>query len=315
MVDEFEVKGKAYTVIPEWILYEKVGASAVRLFGVLGRYLGTNEFAWPSRKKLSAKMGCSLSTVDRAIDELEKIGAIRVEYRYAEKGSQTSSLFYLWPFEIDPPLVKSDDPPLSDLTTLPSSKVIDELTLNERTKVSNSSTPTSSEGEKVWSDEVRNLTSELAGWISLNGFKTFTPGPKQYGHIDKMIRIDKRDPLEIYQVIQWCQKDAFWNSNILSTMKLRQQYDKLVGRMRAEGIVVGALQLFELSPEEYDIAEAYDAYDDHREWYNSKTGEFTLDNPSALGYSRVHNDQGQLIDSSGVPYTLDVQGVRRSIGG
>jgi len=136
MTDEIEIKGKAYAVIPEWILYEKkVGASAVRLFGVLGRYLGLNEAAWPSRKTLSSKMGCSLSTVDRAIDELEKIDAIRVEHRYAEKGSQTSSLFYLWPFDHAAPLVKSDDPPLSDLTTLPSSKVIDERTPDERTKI------------------------------------------------------------------------------------------------------------------------------------------------------------------------------------
>ena len=46
--------------------------------------------------------------------------------------------------------------------------------------------------------------------------------------IDKMIRLDKRDPEEIKEVIEWCQKDDFWLANILSTKKLRAKYDQLV---------------------------------------------------------------------------------------
>ena len=46
-------------------------------------------------------------------------------------------------------------------------------------------------------------------------------------HIDLMIRVDKRDPEEIKTVIEWCQADEFWQNNILSTAKLRKQYDQL----------------------------------------------------------------------------------------
>lgn len=46
-------------------------------------------------------------------------------------------------------------------------------------------------------------------------------------HIDQMIRIDKRDPDRIRDVIRWCQADDFWQDNILSTNKLRQHFDKL----------------------------------------------------------------------------------------
>ena len=46
--------------------------------------------------------------------------------------------------------------------------------------------------------------------------------------IDLMIRVDHRDPTEIKKVIQACQADAFWQNNILSTEKLRAQYDQLV---------------------------------------------------------------------------------------
>ena len=50
-------------------------------------------------------------------------------------------------------------------------------------------------------------------------------------HIDLMIRKDERDPKEIEEVIRWCQADPFWQNNILSTAKLRKQYDQLAMKM------------------------------------------------------------------------------------
>jgi hypothetical protein len=49
--------------------------------------------------------------------------------------------------------------------------------------------------------------------------------------IDKMIRIDKRVPCGIMNIICWSQADAFWQNNILSAAKLRKQYDQLKMRM------------------------------------------------------------------------------------
>jgi len=46
--------------------------------------------------------------------------------------------------------------------------------------------------------------------------------------IDLMIRIDKRPPAEIIEVIEWAQNDEFWCKNILSADKLRIQYDRLL---------------------------------------------------------------------------------------
>jgi len=50
-------------------------------------------------------------------------------------------------------------------------------------------------------------------------------------HIELMIRVDKRDPKEIEELIRWCQQDTFWQNNILSTAKLRKQYDRLALQM------------------------------------------------------------------------------------
>lgn len=49
--------------------------------------------------------------------------------------------------------------------------------------------------------------------------------------VDKMIRLDKRNIDRIREVIAWCQQDDFWMNNILSTAKLRKQFDKLELRM------------------------------------------------------------------------------------
>lgn len=54
-------------------------------------------------------------------------------------------------------------------------------------------------------------------------------------HIDRMIRIDKRSSECIEVVIRWCQRDDFWQNNILSTEKLRKQFDQLDLKMSSGG--------------------------------------------------------------------------------
>ena len=53
-------------------------------------------------------------------------------------------------------------------------------------------------------------------------------------HIDFMIRIDKRAPERIKEVIEWCQQDSFWHKNILSTAKLREKFDQLYLGMKGK---------------------------------------------------------------------------------
>ena len=51
--------------------------------------------------------------------------------------------------------------------------------------------------------------------------------------IDRMKRLDNRTEEEIEGAIRWCQNDEFWQNNILSTDKLKKQFDKLY--LRAKG--------------------------------------------------------------------------------
>lgn len=77
------------------------------------------------------------------------------------------------------------------------------------------------------SDEFRlsNLLYEL---IKKNNPKFKQPNLNNWcGYVDKMLRIDRRSVADIEAVIRWCQQDDFWHKNILSTDKLRKQFDKL----------------------------------------------------------------------------------------
>jgi len=49
--------------------------------------------------------------------------------------------------------------------------------------------------------------------------------------IDKMIRIDKRSEQDIKDVLNFATNDSFWQSNILSTAKLRKHFDRLYIQM------------------------------------------------------------------------------------
>ena len=84
--------------------------------------------------------------------------------------------------------------------------------------------------------DTNGIEIELASRL-FTSIKTRNPGHREPDikawakHIDLMLRVDKRDPAEIEKVIDWCQADTFWQNNILSTEKLRKQYDQLVLKM------------------------------------------------------------------------------------
>ncbi|MBU9695220.1 hypothetical protein KSL82_04825 [Limosilactobacillus portuensis] len=49
-----------------------------------------------------------------------------------------------------------------------------------------------------------------------------------------MIERDNRSPKQIKNMVDWCQADSFWRNNILSTAKLRKQYDTMAPKANAQ---------------------------------------------------------------------------------
>jgi hypothetical protein len=91
-----------------------------------------------------------------------------------------------------------------------------------------------SSDEKIFSQEVYSLCDELAQLIRANGNKVGTVGANWWKAADRLIRLDGHSPELIEQVMYWSQANEFWQGNILSMPKFREQFDKLRTRMQNE---------------------------------------------------------------------------------
>ena len=82
-----------FAIIPEWILSADVSAQAIRLYAVLNREAtkAGRGRVHPSRRELADAMHVKQSTVDRALDDLQGIGALEVSARRVNKLGQTSN--------------------------------------------------------------------------------------------------------------------------------------------------------------------------------------------------------------------------------
>lgn len=83
-----------FAMVPEWLLDAGVSGNAIKLFAVLHRHEGEGGI-YPSRKRLAAKMGCSVDTVDRVIKELAEAGAITIQHRRDEHGDPATNFYVL----------------------------------------------------------------------------------------------------------------------------------------------------------------------------------------------------------------------------
>jgi hypothetical protein len=78
------------------------------------------------------------------------------------------------------------------------------------------------------------LSALLAAWIVHNDPKA-EPDPDSATWLTDMRRLvdDRRgDVDEVVRIVDWCQADGFWSSNILSPGKLRKQFTQLVLKAR-----------------------------------------------------------------------------------
>lgn len=88
-----------FAIIPEWVLELPVSANAIRVYCVLRRFADNKTGAcFPSRKTLAMRSRLSVSTLDRALKELDDSGAIEVKVRRSEAGDYTSNLYVVRSF-------------------------------------------------------------------------------------------------------------------------------------------------------------------------------------------------------------------------
>jgi hypothetical protein len=216
---------------------------------------------WPSVRWLTRKCQTSERTIRRHLAWLESESLIRRSVRLNDSSIYRIQVKALarrrlpedpgqsdTPGQIDTPVTMaapdtlpevSDRPPLTD-------DVDDPCQIGPQYVIDTSLTTSSSgtaalapdpkpnrapERDEAPSPVVAALCMHLRDRIISNGSKAAI-NKQWHQHARLMIERDGRDPDEAHRLIDWCQDDTFWQSNILSMPKFRQKYDAL--RLRAQ---------------------------------------------------------------------------------
>lgn len=149
-----------FSIIPEWLLDSGCSDKALRLYAVLARYADNDRLtAYPGRTTLAKRMGCHRATVDRAIQELEELGAITKRQRVKD-GKYQSSLYTIR--RIEPRRTDAATPvaPVQPPPSHPCSKELEPKNYNQKAAAGKgASAPRTDSGDRD-SEPGRNLSSE-----------------------------------------------------------------------------------------------------------------------------------------------------------
>ena len=177
---------------------------------------------WISQSQIVEETGILKQHVSRTIKKLKDKNMIIV----IEKKLAIQKDYDLW--ELPKQVTSKSNPNRLQKVTQMGTKV---------TQMGVKSNPNGGTQKKTLTKEIKESPAYLLSELLLNKILKNNPDYKKpdliswYKHIDRMIRIYKREPNKIKEVINWCQADNFWYKNILSTEKLRKQYDQLIMNM------------------------------------------------------------------------------------
>jgi hypothetical protein len=178
----------------------------------------TKEFEC-SPKYLRRKLRTSLVKLRQVLEYCQTSGRLLVDFS-GEK----------WKFQI-PKIAEIKDNYTKDLQVTSKKLSLDK---EEEIRIKRKKKKKNNKDKPFLSDSEEYRLAELL----LTEIRKNNPGHKQPNlqtwakHIDLILRIDNRSPKEVSRVIRWCQKDDFWQQNILSTIKLREKYDQLAMKMK-----------------------------------------------------------------------------------
>lgn len=210
--------------LPNWLRKRKeISMVAKVVYARLAQYAGEDGCCYPKQETIVDEVGSSIASVKRAIKELVIYKLIEIEKRGLTKANVYYFLHHEW---MD-----------MSIDTSRSINLIPSTDQNDTSVGVNLTLHSIRESSKIFNEESveYGLSQYLYQRIKANDPKYKEPDFQKWAkHIDLMMRMDKREPIEIGRVIQFAQEDDFWKTNILSTEKLRKQYTKLLLKMKGK---------------------------------------------------------------------------------
>jgi len=192
------------------------------VWAVLGDRVGDNGVCWPGVRSLAGDVGQDASSVLRGIQKLETAGLLQVE----RQGNGRRNYYRLTASES-----AGETQALAKCKRSQNANGgAGETQAQALAKCKHNQTDQLNQTP----DSVR-LADLLFSEILARKPDYKKPNLKTWARdVDRMIRLDKRKPERIAEVIVWCQQDAGhgekgfgWANNILSALKLREKFDRL----------------------------------------------------------------------------------------
>lgn len=229
-----ENKKSYYAIIPATVRYdENLCANAKLLYGELTALCNEKGYCWATNNYFAELYKVSKQTVSKWIKNLKDSGYINYTIEY-KQGSK----------EIAHRYIRIIGEGIQENVNTP----INEKFKDNTTYINNTSNNTINTRKQVSEDSIspiyKSLSDRLASRMEANDPKIFkakngdifTPFRLQKvtswcDDIRKLVEIDGRAVEEVEKVIDWCQDDPFWKSNILSGRKLREKFPTLLLQM------------------------------------------------------------------------------------
>ena len=229
-----DIKKSYYAVIPATVRYDNnVVPSAKLLYGEITALCNEKGYCWATNDYFSKLYSVSKRTISTWIKSLCNAGYISAELVLDNSSQKVKMRCLKVEANFDAHLMK---------TSIPSRKKVPaphEENFAENNTINNISSSQIFEQPKINDNGIKNkkifeADSDpylLAKFLENNITENNPKFPKSESQrqrwakdFDLMIRRDKIDADDIAEVIEWCQRDNFWRSNILSGKKLREKY-------------------------------------------------------------------------------------------
>jgi len=227
-----------------------LGPVATSIYISLCRHADTYQKCFPSQKLIAEEIGVSVRTVIRHLDSLKKHNVIVVDREYTgrkwDKNKYTllDKSEWIYPDKIPCDNLSHSTDHVTE-TTEPHDRNDTNHVTQSHTKDTNrrrlikktNSGDKKSPRAKIIRFELidKELSDLLFKKIEENNPTTRKPNIDKWAdNIRKMRKIDGRTVDQIKFIINWSQRNNFWQAVILSTNNLRENFDKMVAQIRRE---------------------------------------------------------------------------------
>jgi biotin operon repressor len=218
-------------VVPMALVLDKnIEGNAIRTYLVIRGLTRLHGYCYATNAYIAESIGASESSIKRHIASLKDAGWLFVStnkqgvhwQREIYLGNNKPTTYEnglnksLRKSEIDPSKVQDEVPPSSKVT-----HNLKSIKDKENLKEEESQLKPSADASVLASKFIKKLKE-------IHGDKYKEPQPGAYDiDFDRLLRLDKYTSQEVDKIMSWAMQEPFWQGNIISSKKLRQQFLKL----------------------------------------------------------------------------------------